>query len=189
MWRLERELNPWPFGRKASTLPKRHHVPLQSCLIMYICDTAVSQTMILAHYSHNYVVLLESVSPISWLCANYRSRAPLDINCWTSAKQIRAQHQYHGLPLAYRTWSFGFALPPPAIIVLWQHHGPLTLFIVVFLHHLHLNAAFTNLFSSPETDSIMDLSLQWTTLWTTTGVDLSKILGGQTKILGVGKRW
>jgi len=27
-WRLQRESNPWPFGRKASTLPKRHHVPL-----------------------------------------------------------------------------------------------------------------------------------------------------------------
>ena len=26
-WRLERESNPWLFGRKASTLPKRHQVP------------------------------------------------------------------------------------------------------------------------------------------------------------------
>ena len=27
MWRLERESNPWPFGRKASTLPMRHPCP------------------------------------------------------------------------------------------------------------------------------------------------------------------
>src|SRR6218665_1717181 len=29
-WRLERESNPLPFERKASTLPMRHHAPLMS---------------------------------------------------------------------------------------------------------------------------------------------------------------
>src|SRR6218665_396495 len=32
-WRLERETNPRPFGRKASTLPMRHHVPRMQCIL------------------------------------------------------------------------------------------------------------------------------------------------------------
>ena len=35
-WQLERESNPWPFGRKAPTLPKRHHAP-QNCF----CDAQI----------------------------------------------------------------------------------------------------------------------------------------------------
>src|SRR6218665_3814474 len=30
-WRLERDSNPRPFGRKASTIPMSHHVPLEAC--------------------------------------------------------------------------------------------------------------------------------------------------------------
>ena len=37
-WRLEWELNPWPFGRKALTLPKRHHAPLTSHRASTICS-------------------------------------------------------------------------------------------------------------------------------------------------------
>ena len=35
-WRLERESNPWPFGRKALTLPKRHHAPQTTPHIVFV---------------------------------------------------------------------------------------------------------------------------------------------------------
>jgi len=36
-WRLEWELNPWPFRLKASTLPKHHHIPRGgACSFAYI---------------------------------------------------------------------------------------------------------------------------------------------------------
>jgi len=56
-WRLERESNPWPFGQKSSTLPKRHHVP-QWCLGLNIRDQIIIIIILLVSYCFVMIFLL-----------------------------------------------------------------------------------------------------------------------------------
>src|SRR6218665_3957199 len=45
-WRLERDSNPQPFGRKASNLPTRHHVPNMLTRHLTFCRISYSVTLV-----------------------------------------------------------------------------------------------------------------------------------------------
>ena len=50
-WRLERESNSWPFGRRALTLPKRHHVPPEPFYFFIFVSTVSSKLCARVHPS------------------------------------------------------------------------------------------------------------------------------------------
>src|SRR6218665_3532591 len=58
MWRLEREWNPRPTSRKASTLPMRHHVP-SSFLHLFLIPSSVCDDF----FIHPFVQAI-SVAPV-----------------------------------------------------------------------------------------------------------------------------
>ena len=67
-WRLERDLNPQPSGRMASTLPMRHHVQQNSCLF---CNLFMSRMPEIVGY-RTFVPIL---TQILWFGPMYRGNA------------------------------------------------------------------------------------------------------------------
>ena len=64
-WRLERDSNPRPSGRKASTLPMRHHVPrpeLHTCMCVCIVYTLYVSVCLpeTIHLVHSTVILTKN---------------------------------------------------------------------------------------------------------------------------------
>ena len=74
-WRLERESNPWPFGRKASTLP---NMPPRPTIRLWSCSQIISDHLLLSVYSLiNYLILpvfdKNLHQPLSAMAQTYKS--------------------------------------------------------------------------------------------------------------------